>query len=289
MKVSAPAKVNMYLAVGPRRTDGLHEIESVMQSVSLVDGVSIEPADVVSLDVVPFGSAPEDESNLVVRAVRALISAAGQSGGAAIRLTKNIPAGAGLGGGSSDAAATLVALNDLWRCGISRKALEKIGAGLGADVPFCVRGGTAVARGAGESLAPLAVRSELHWVIGMPAEPSATVDVYARFDELGGDSVESDPSALADALARGDLERIGASLRNDLSDAALSLTPSIASVRDALADAGALGVVMTGSGSAWCGLARDAAHAEELASAVRPQVERAWAVRSLDRGPRIER
>ena len=289
MKVSAPAKINLYLAVGARRADRLHEIESVMQSVSLADALSIEPADVVSLDVAPPGAAPEDESNLVVRAVRALVSAAGQSGGAAIHLTKNIPSGAGLGGGSSDAAATLVALNELWRCGISRKALEKIGAGLGADVPFCVRGGTAVARGAGEALAPLVVRSELHWVIAMPAEPSPTAAVYARFDELGGAPVESDPSALADALARGDLERIGASLRNDLTEAAASLLPSLGSVRDALADAGALGVVMTGSGSAWCGLARDAEHAEEIAAAMRLKIERAWAVRSLDRGPRIGR
>ena len=287
MKVSAPAKINLYLAVGARRGDGLHEIESVMQSVSLVDELSIEAADDrVSLDVSPAGAAPEDESNLVVRAVRALVSAAGRPGGAAIHLTKRIPSGAGLGGGSSDAAATLVALNDLWRCGISRKALEKIGAGLGADVPFCVRGGTAVARGAGEALAPLVVRSELHWVVAMPEESLPTPRVYARFDELGVVE-ESDPSALADALARGDLERIGGSLRNDLTDAALALTPSIGSARDALAAAGALGVVMTGSGSAWCGLARDAGHAEEMATAVGPRVDRAWAVRSLDRGPRI--
>ena len=289
MRISAPAKINLYLAVGARRSDGLHEIESVMQSVSLADELVIEPADVVSLDVAPAGAAPEDETNLVVRAVRALISAAGDSGGASIRLTKNIPAGAGLGGGSSDAAATLIGLNDLWRCGISRKALEKIGAGLGADVPFCVRGGTAVARGAGEALAPLVVRSELHWAIAMPSEPSATADVYARFDELGAAPVESDPSAIADGLARGDRDRVAESLRNDLTEAALSLRPSLAPVRDALVSAGSLGVVMSGSGSAWCGLARDAGHAERIVAAVGPSVDRAWAVRSLDRGPRVAR
>jgi len=289
MRISAPAKINLYLAVGARRFDGLHEIESVMQSVSLADELAIEPADVVSLDVAPAGAAPEDETNLVVRAVRALISAAGDSGGASIRLTKNIPAGAGLGGGSSDAAATLVGLNDLWRCGISRKALEKIGAGLGADVPFCVRGGTAVARGAGEALAPLVVRPELHWAIAMPSEPSSTADVYARFDELDAAPVESDPSAIADGLARGDLDRIAESLRNDLTEAALSLRPSLASARDALVSAGSLGVVMSGSGSAWCGLARDAGHAERIVAAVGSSVDRAWAVRSLDRGPRVAR
>ncbi|MGH2796023.1 MAG: 4-(cytidine 5'-diphospho)-2-C-methyl-D-erythritol kinase [Actinomycetota bacterium] len=287
MKLIAPAKINLYLAVGARRPDGLHEIESVMQSVSVSDELSIEPAEAVTFDVEPTGAAPEDETNLVVRAVRALASAAGASGGASLRLTKSIPTGAGLGGGSSDAAATLVGLNELWRCGISRKALEKIGAGIGADVPFCVRGGTAVARGAGEALAPLVVRSRLSWVIAMPSESLATADVYARFDELGAAPAESDPSGLADALARGDLDRIGSSLRNDLAEPALSLVPSLASVRDALAGAGVIGVVMSGSGSAWCGLARDAAHAEEIAAAVRDRVDRTWAVTSLDRGPRI--
>jgi 4-diphosphocytidyl-2-C-methyl-D-erythritol kinase len=287
MKLTAPAKINLYLAVLGRRPDGLHDLESVMQSVSLLDEVSLQPAEIVSLDVTPPGAAPEDESNLVVRAVRSLVAAAGRSGGASIALTKQIPSGAGLGGGSSDAAATLIGLNELWRCGISRKALEKIGAGIGADVPFCVRGGACVVRGAGEALAPLVVRSELWWVIAMPPEPLSTADVYARFDSLGSPGVESDPSALADALARGEIERVGDSLRNDLEPAAMSLLPSLGSVREALLEAGALGAVMSGSGSAWCGLARDEAHAEEIAGRVRSRIDRVWVIRSLDRGVRI--
>lgn len=287
MRVTAPAKINLYLAVGTRRADGLHEIESVMQSVSLIDEVLITVSDAASLDVSPPGAAPEDESNLVVRALRAMVTAAGRSVSVAIALEKRIPMGSGLGGGSSDAAATLVGLNDLWECGISRKALEKVGAGLGADVPFCVRGGTAVARGAGEALAPLAVRGELWWVIAMPSESLVTADVYARFDALGGAPPESDPSGLADALARGDVERVGSSLRNDLEPAALDLLPSLSSVREALLSAGALGVVMSGSGSAWCGLARDEGHAAEVADAMGSKVDRVWVVHSLDRGPRI--
>ncbi len=287
MKLSAPAKINLYLWVGARRADGWHEIESIMQSISLADGLTVSPADVVSLDVEPRGSAPEDESNLVVKAVRVLGSSTGSASGAALRLTKEVPAGAGLGGGSSDAAAALVGLNELWRCGLSRKALEKLGASVGADVPFCVRGGTAGALGAGERLSPLIVAGPLWWVIAMPATSLATADVYARFDELGGSSSQSDAHDLADSLARGDLDRVAATLRNDLTDAALAMAPSIAAVRDALTKAGALGVVMSGSGPAWCGLARDEAHAGEIASAVRADVERAWVVRSLDRGARI--
>ncbi len=287
MKLTAPAKINLYLAVGARRPDGLHEIESVMQSVALYDALSIELSDVVSLDVSPPGSAPEDDTNLVSRAVRALVAAAGQRGGAAISLTKEIPSGAGLGGGSSDAAATLVGLNELWSCGISRKALEKIGAGLGADVPFCVRGGTAVVRGAGEALAPLAVRAPLWWVIAAPVESLSTQDVYEKFDALRRPGVESDPSGLADALARGDLNRVAASLRNDLAEPASALLPSLGPVRGMLLSAGALGVVMSGSGSAWCGLARDESHASEVASRSRSAVDRVWIAHSIDRGPRI--
>jgi len=288
MRVVAPAKINLYLAVGARRSDGLHEVETVMQSVSLADELIVDPAGVVSFDVEPAGAAPEDDSNLVVKAVRAIAGAAGRSEGAAIRLLKRIPSGAGLGGGSADAAATLVALNELWSCGISRKALEKIGAGIGADVPFCVRGGTAVGSGAGERIGPLVVREVLSWVIAMPPAPLSTAEVYEAHDALdGSDRLESDPSELADALARGELSRIASLLRNDLEEAAAASMPSLLLIRDALAGAGALGVVMSGSGSAWCGLARSAAHAEEIASAVRANVDRVWVVRSLDRGPRI--
>jgi 4-diphosphocytidyl-2-C-methyl-D-erythritol kinase len=288
MKLVAPAKINLYLAVGQRRSDGLHEIETVMQSVSLADELIVTPAGAVSLDVEPPGSAPEDETNLVVSAVRALAGAAGRTDGAAIRLVKHIPSGAGLGGGSADAAATLVALNELWSCGISRKALEKIGAGVGADVPFCVRGGTAVGAGAGERIAPLVVGKPLWWVIAMPPGPLSTAEVYEAHDTLGSAArLESDPSELADALARGDLERIAGLVRNDLETAAVASMPSMLLVRESLSEAGALGVVMSGSGSAWSGLARDEAHASEIASAVRATADRVWVVRALDRGPRI--
>jgi 4-diphosphocytidyl-2-C-methyl-D-erythritol kinase len=300
VRVLAPAKVNLYLWVGPRRPDGLHQVETVLQAISLADELELSAADRLTLDVSPPGAAPEDASNLVVAAVRALAAAAGRAGGAALRLRKRIPAAAGLGGASADAAAALVGLNALWELGLSRKALERIGAGIGADVPFCVRGGTAVARGAGELLAPLAVARPLWWVVALPDGAALeTARVYARFDEMGGaggvggtggaqgPAGEPDPSALADALARGDLARVAAALRNDLEEAAVSLEPATAALREALLDAGALGAVMTGSGPAWCGLARDEAHAEEVAGRLRGRFRRAFVVRSLDHGPRI--
>lgn len=287
MKVRAPAKLNLYLWVGALRSDGKHEIESVMQSVSLFDELEITPADVVSLDVTPAGAAPEDASNLVVAAVQALRGSCPTPRGAALSLTKRVPAGAGLGGGSSDAAATLVGLNRSWGCGVSMKALEKIGSGVGADVPFCVRGGTAGALGAGERLAPLVVQQTMWWVIVVPTERLSTADVYRRFDERGGSRSASDAHELADALARGALDRIGATLRNDLLDAAVSLAPSVAQVRSALMDAGALGASMTGSGSACFGLARDESDARAIATRVSMNGGEVFVARSLDRGAKI--
>jgi len=133
-------------------------------------------------------------------------------------------------------------------------------------------------------LAPLIVRGPLWWVIAKPAGSLSTAEVYARFDELGGPRTpEADAHDLADALARGELDRVGGSLRNDLFDAAVSLEPGIASTREALVEAGALGAVMTGSGTAVCGLARDEAHAEEVAALVAG----ARVVSSIDRGAKI--
>jgi 4-diphosphocytidyl-2-C-methyl-D-erythritol kinase len=286
MKVLAPAKINLFLWVGERRADGLHEVSSVMQSVSLADELAVSPSDGISLDVSPAGAAPEDESNLVVAAVRALRGACSSGSGAALSLVKRIPAGAGLGGGSADAAAALVGLNELWGCRLSKKALEKLGASIGADVPFCVRGGTAGAIGAGERLGPLIVREPLWWVIAKPPGSQSTAEVYARFDELAGQRPgDSDPVELGDALARGDLDRIAAALRNDLEEATVSLMPSMESMRASLTDAGALGAVMSGSGPAWCGLARDEAHAAEIAS--RLNEDFVSVARSEPRGARI--
>jgi 4-diphosphocytidyl-2-C-methyl-D-erythritol kinase len=284
MKVLAPAKINLFLSVGQRREDGLHEVSSVMQAVSLYDTLVFAPSEERTLDVSPPGWAPEDESNLVSKAVRAM--GASGAAGARITLRKEIPAGAGLGGGSADAAATLVGLNELWRCGKSRKALEKLGAAIGADVPFCVRGGTAAATGAGQVLSPLVVREAVWWVIGLPEASLSTAKVYEAFDRECAPSLQ-DPFEVADALARGDLDRLAVALRNDLEPAASSLLPEASSARARLLSAGALAAVMSGSGPAWCGLARDEAHAGEIAGRASAGFARTFVVRSLERGPQL--
>lgn len=285
MRLVAPGKVNLFLTVGARRADGLHELESVMQAISLADEVTIERADAFSVDVRPAGAAPSDETNLALRAARAF-AALHPGRGARITIDKRIPTAAGLGGGSADAAATLVGLNAQWETHVSRKGLEKIAAGLGADVPFCVRGGTAAARGAGENLSVLPCPAPVWWVIGISGASLSTADVYEEFDRLGGGRVD-DPYDVADALARTDLARLAGALRNDLEPAALSLAPQIRSGRDALGAAGALAVILAGSGPTWLGLARDEQHARALAEAVDGDFARAEVARSLDHGPKL--
>ncbi len=284
MNLIAPAKINLFLTVGARRGDGLHEIESVMQAVSLFDTVSLVPAADFSVRVSPAGAAPEDESNLALRAARAFNTLHG--GVVAISIEKRIPVAAGLGGGSADAAATLVGMNGLLDTRVSKKALEKMGAGLGADVPFCVRGGTAAARGVGENLSVLPCPTPVWWVIGISGASLSTADVYEEYDRLGGGGV-ADPYDVADALARGDVSRLATALRNDLERATLSLAPQIRSGRDAMGAAGALGVILAGSGPTWLGLARDETHAVSIAAAVQGEFARVEVAHSVDHGPKI--
>ena len=284
MKLIAPAKVNLFLTVGARRGDGLHEIESVMQAISLNDTVTLTPAHDFAVSVEPAGAAPDDETNLALRAARAF-NVLHEGSAVAISIDKRIPVAAGLGGGSADAAATLVGLNQLLETRVSKKALEKMGAGLGADVPFCVRGGTAAARGAGENLSVLPCPKPVWWVIGISGASLSTADVYEEFDRLGGGRVE-DPYDVADALARADLDRLAGALRNDLEPAALSLAPQIRSGRDVLGAAGALNVILAGSGPTWLGLARDEAHAVSIAATVQHEFARVEIAHSVDHGPR---
>lgn len=280
MKVLAHAKINLLLTVGARRDDGLHELVSVMQQVAFADTLTIDPADALTLTVSPEGAAPEDGTNLVARAAAALRGLHGVTAGASLTLEKQIPVRAGLGGGSADAAATLLGLRAHWDLGVSRKALERIGASLGSDVPFCVRGGTAIVAAAGETVISTPVRSPLWWVLGLSSASLATADVYAAFDRLGGGTV-GDPHEVADALARGDLDRLAGALRNDLSPAAFSLLPGLASGGPALLAAGAVGAVLSGSGPTWLGLARSEEHANEVAARAAGSFVRALPVRSV--------
>ena len=187
--VRAPAKVNLQLAVGPARPDGFHSLVTVYHAVSLFDEVTVSPATRTSIKVRGEDAAtvPADHTNLAWQAALALAAAAGladRDAAVHIDIRKRIPAAAGLAGGSADAAATLVACNELWRTGLTGAKLAEIGARLGSDVPFTLAGGTAVGRGRGEELTTALVSGAYHWALAFSHTGLSTPEVYATCDRL---------------------------------------------------------------------------------------------------------
>jgi 4-diphosphocytidyl-2-C-methyl-D-erythritol kinase len=203
-----------------------------------------------------------------------------------LHLAKRIPVAAGMAGGSADAAATLLALNDLWEVELERDELRALAAELGADVPFCVTGGTALATGIGTATAQVLTRGVYHWVVGISDEPAATAEVYRAFDEVGTGS-DDEPDAVLQALRTGDVEALGAALHNDLEVAAMHLRPELADHKQALLDAGASGALLSGSGPTLLGLAASAQEARIIADAVRDRFDRVEVAMSPAGGPEL--
>ncbi len=282
LRVHAAAKINLALLVGERGQDGYHEIVSVMHAVGLWDDLEVAVAPKgLGLDVEGEGL-PPDESNLVLVAARELARRSRGLPGARFRLRKGIPVSAGLGGGSADGAAALLALDRLWQLHLPAVNLHAMATEIGSDVPFCLGGGSRVGTGRGERLAQAPAKGTLWWLLAIDAEGLGTAPVYQRYDELGlARPLEGRwPLELLEALAAGDVERIGASLANDLEPAAFDLHPALKAGKERLADAGAVGAVMSGSGPTLLALARDEEHAGRLARLVRPAFARVEVARS---------
>ncbi|HZA27313.1 MAG TPA: 4-(cytidine 5'-diphospho)-2-C-methyl-D-erythritol kinase [Actinomycetota bacterium] len=265
----APAKLNPFLRVLGRRADGFHEIETLIQPVTVADGLEARPAG-DGLDLLVVGeyadAVPRGEDNLALRAARALAKEANVADGARLILVKRIPVAAGLGGGSADAAATLRALDIVWNCRLGADRLVKLAAGVGSDVPALVGGGPVLARGKGETVEPVKVM-RTWWALMKASFPIRAEDAYRWWDEYGG-PVGRDPAPLLAALQGEDPTVAGPLLFNDLEGPVSAKHPQIRAARSALLEAGALGAVMCGSGPTVAGLARDGRHAEELAAAV---------------------
>jgi 4-diphosphocytidyl-2-C-methyl-D-erythritol kinase len=283
--VRVPAKVNLQLAVGPLRDDGYHDLVNVFHAVSLFDEVTASeaaaPALTVRVEGESAGEVPTGPGNLALRAARALADRAGRSCGADMVIRKTIPVAGGMAGGSADAAAALVACNELWGLGLPLDDLMEIGAGIGSDVPFALFGGTAVGTGRGERLTAIQTSGTFHWVFALADGGLSTPKVYAECDRLrqeagaqvpwpvAGQPHTAAPVAgepLTAALRDGDAKALGLALVNDLQPAALALRPSLSRTLDAGRDAGALGAVVSGSGPTCAFLAESAAHAAEVAA-----------------------
>jgi 4-diphosphocytidyl-2-C-methyl-D-erythritol kinase len=270
MKLSAPAKINLALDIVGRRPDGYHTLDMVMQSVSLADTVSLERTETDSIELqcgekdVPCG--PE---NTVLRAANAFFHATKveRSCGLLFCIEKRIPRQAGLGGGSADAAAAILLLNDAYRTGLSLEKLMKIGLSAGADVPFCIAGGTARVRGIGEIIEPIAVTAEYKIVICRPDVGISTKEAYDAFDRKKVSSGDRHTDQVLRALKSGRLKELGSALGNAFEDA--DVPREIIEIEKEMLRQGAAGACMTGSGSAVFGLFEGKPEAERCCEVLR--------------------
>jgi len=271
------AKINLYLDVICRRPDGYHNIETVFQTIDLCD--------ILQVELTPSGievacddpAVPADESNLACRAFLGIKGATDYDGGVRISIEKNIPPGSGFGGGSSNAAATLVALNRMLEAGITIERLQGIAHGLGADVPFFLTGGLAAAWGIGDRIEPLPPLPKAAIVVAIPRDLAvSTAEAYGMLgapargeydpDTLSGctDGLKSRANALRAGGAMSEICARGSILRNSLEGPVFSRHPEIERLKQAMIEAGAKGALMSGSGSAVFGLAESEENADMI-------------------------
>ena len=306
VKVSAPGKINAYFRVGPLRADGYHSVASTYLAVSRHEevlatvkpdrpasdvSVSISPAS--TLDSAALASIPLDGSNLVVKAALLVADLAENPSGVHLEITKHVPIAGGMGGGSADAAATLVACNALWHTGLAREELAQLGAELGADVPFALLGGAAVGLGVGDRLTEALAPTPLHWVLVPASYGLSTPVVYQKLDDLRvangvvADHPQEVAAGVLAALRAGDAVALAPHLHNDLEPAALALAPDLAAVLALGNEFGALASLVSGSGPTLAFLTAEQDHAATLAAALTEAGHQAWAVEGPVHGAAI--
>ena len=265
IKVMARAKVNLTLDVLGKRPDGYHEVEMVMQSVELHDSLEFSPTDREIEITVEGSDLSPGADNLVYRAAELMRLRGGVRSGVKVLLKKSIPVAAGLGGGSADAAAALKALNEMWGVGLSMSELILLGEQLGADVPFCLMGGTALASGKGEQVLRLPPCPPLGLVLVKPPFSVSTGSVYQAF-RFGQRIRRPDNRAMIEAIRANDASGIVSCLANALESVTTRMHPEITGIKEKLIKAGASGALMSGSGPTVFGLTQDLASAWSVAA-----------------------
>ncbi|AJT40436.1 4-(cytidine 5'-diphospho)-2-C-methyl-D-erythritol kinase [Psychromicrobium lacuslunae] len=298
VRVKAPGKINVSFSVGPLRPDGYHSVASVYLAVSLYEEVAASTTNDGEITVsLRKGSLaqemPLDESNLAVRAARLMAELSEQPSGVHLEITKRVPIAGGMGGGSADAAATLLACDALWNAGLSREELAHLAAELGADVPFSLLGGAAIGLGVGDQLTPALAPNPLHWTLVLPDFGLSTPTVFAALDRIriasGFEPAEPeqiDPAVLR-ALRAGDAEALADTLHNDLQPAATRLAPQLVDVLEQGSEYGALSTIVSGSGPTVAMLASSESHALELVDRLAEAGQHALAVHSPVHGAKI--
>jgi 4-diphosphocytidyl-2-C-methyl-D-erythritol kinase len=282
----AAAKINLYLEIVGSRPDGYHELIMVMQSIELADPIDLRSNGTDRFRVhCQHPAVPQDQTNLAYRAAELMATtfpkAFEQYGGIDITIQKQIPVGAGLAGGSTDAAGVLVGIDLLWKLGLTHDELQELGAKLGSDVPFCIAGGTMLATGRGEELTPLP-EVDLFLVLGKYHSLSvSTAWAYQTYRQQFSHSYISDAASLearrqhihsgpmVQAIAQRDPAQIAKLLHNDLEKVVLPAHPQVQALRNAFQHAGAIGAMMSGSGPTVFALAESPAHAQQIQQQVR--------------------
>lgn len=274
--VRAPGKINVFLKVGAVMDDGYHDVATAYQAVSLYEDVRAYRADdfrVAFSGRIDTSELPTDGSNLAIKAARMLARMTGYRGGVRLEIEKRVPIAGGMGGGSADAAATLIACDALWGTACSRDDLLGLAAQLGSDVPFALIGGTAIGTGRGDQLSPALAKGQFQWVLALADAGISTPDVYAELDRhrerhaqdifpaVAQPSVDTD---VLQALRAGDPHMLAESLFNDLQAPSLHLSPGIARVIEIGEANGALAGIVSGSGPTVAFLAADIDNALDL-------------------------
>ena len=276
MTVRVPAKVNLQLAVGPREADGFHNLVTVFQAISIYDDVTISKTAAGSgITIAITGDhthgVPADASNLAAKAAKLIAEEYEFAIDIHIEVKKSIPVAGGMAGGSADAAAVIVGLNDLFDLEMSREEMLEFGAKLGSDVPFMITGGTAIGQGRGDQLTAALSRGTYHWVLALSSVGLSTPAVYQECDRLraGLDIAAPQTSdALMQSLLSADPKAVGLALQNDLQSAACSLRPALTLVLDVGEEYGALGSIVSGSGPTVAFLVGDEEQGLDLAVAL---------------------
>lgn len=306
--VRAPGKINLFLGVGDLDEDGYHPLSTVFQAVSLYEDVIATPADGFSVGVSGVEdpeTVPLDDRNLALRAAKMLAAATAYDGGVHLQIHKRVPVAGGMGGGSADAAAALVACNELWRTGLGADRLHELAARLGADVPFALMGGTAVGSGRGDVLTPALSRGRYEWVLLLDDEGLSTPAVYRALDmvraedaEFGAADAEARrrqdpvqvPSSFFESLLSGDPFELGQSLRNQLQAGSFRLRPQLEETIERVCDSGGgsvVGALVSGSGPTIAFLCESAEAADLTAATLRGQGRTALRAHGPARGAHL--
>lgn len=260
LTIHAYAKINLALDVLNRRPDGYHTVRMIMQSLSLCDTLFMrkteEPGIILSArNPEQFPDVTWDEHNLIYKAAKLFMDTCSLPGGVQITIDKQIPSAAGLAGGSSDAAATLKGMNQLFEQNLSIEELQALGVTLGADVPYCIMLGTALSEGIGEVLTPLKPAPALYCTLVKPSTPVSTKYVYEHLNLE--EATHPDIDAALQAIQTGDIKKLCTNLDNILEPVARTLCPEVIKIEKALREMGAIGVCMSGSGPTVFGLFTD--------------------------------